>query len=197
MDLRPAAVLEADDARMEELRRRRDPMAVTTRIRMVDQPPEGLLPLSLFDRTLLPDRTALHPRSMETVSPDIAGLYVDYVTRIAMGVPKRVAFRIPLLGARLVGQGEYAESGPAARPSVMVIAWHAVQAMPAVSSNPTDSSRKHSKATCPTVSNRVTLMPARASRAMGTTRPMHTPIQRCFFSAMIISFVFRTCRAMP
>lgn len=164
MDLRPAAVLEADDARMEELRRRRDPMAVTTRIRMVDQPPEGLLPLSLFDRTLLPDRTALHPRSMETVSPDIAGLYVDYVTRIAMGVPKRVAFRIPLLGARLVGQGEYA---------------------------------KHSKATCPTVSNRVTLMPARASRAMGTTRPMHTPIQRCFFSAMIISFVFRTCRAMP
>lgn len=44
MDLRPAAVLETDDARIDELRRRRDPMAVTTRIRMVDQPPEGLLP---------------------------------------------------------------------------------------------------------------------------------------------------------
>lgn len=110
MDLRPAAVLEADAARIDELRRRRDPMAVTTRIRMVDQPPEGLLPLSLFGRTPLPDRAALHPRSMETVAPDIAGLYVDYMTRIAMGAPKRVAFRIPLLGARLVGQDEYAES---------------------------------------------------------------------------------------
>lgn len=85
-------------------------MAVTTRIRMVDQPPEGLLPLSLFGRTPLPDRMALHPRSMETVAPDLAGLYVDYMTRIAMGAPKRTAFRIPLLGARLVGQGEYAES---------------------------------------------------------------------------------------
>lgn len=110
MDLRPAAVLEADAARIDELRRRRDSMAVATRIRMVDQPPEGLLPLSLFDRTPLPDRTALHPRTMETVAPDIAGLYVDYMTRIAMGASKRVAFRIPLLGARLVGQGEYAES---------------------------------------------------------------------------------------
>lgn len=110
MDLRPAAVLEADAARIDELRRRRDSMAVTTRIRMVDQPPEGLLPLSLFGRTPLPDRAALHPRTMETVAPDIAGLYVDYMTRIAMGAPKRVAFRIPLLGARLVGQGEYAES---------------------------------------------------------------------------------------
>ena len=110
MDLRPAAVLEADAARIDELRRRRDSMAVTTRIRMVDQPPEGLLPLSLFGRTPLPDRAALHPRSMETVAPDIAGLYVDYMTRIAMGAPKRVAFRIPLLGARLVGQGKYAES---------------------------------------------------------------------------------------
>ncbi len=98
MDLRPAAVLEADAARMDELRRRRDSMAVTTRIRMVDQPPEGLLPLSLFGRTPLPDRMALHPRTMETVAPDLAGLYVDYMTRIAMGVPKRVAFRIPLFG---------------------------------------------------------------------------------------------------
>lgn len=60
MDLRPAAVLETDAARIDELRRRRDSMAVTTRIRMVDQPPEGLLPLSLFGRTPLPDRTALH-----------------------------------------------------------------------------------------------------------------------------------------
>lgn len=110
MDLRPAAVLEAEDARRTELRRRHEPMAVTTRIRMVGQPPGGLLPLSLFDHAPLADRMGLHPRSMETVPPDLAGLYVDYMTRVAMGTPVRVAFHVPLLGARLVGQGEYAES---------------------------------------------------------------------------------------
>lgn len=64
MDLRPAAVLEAEDARRTELRRRHEPMAVTTRIRMVGQPPGGLLPLSLFDHVPLADRMGLHPRSM-------------------------------------------------------------------------------------------------------------------------------------
>lgn len=78
MDLRPAAVLEAEDARRTELRRRHEPMAVTTRIRLVSQPPEGLLPLSLFDRVGLADRKSLYPRSMETVPPDLAGLYVDF-----------------------------------------------------------------------------------------------------------------------
>ena len=110
MDLRPATVLEAEDERMKELRRRREPMAVTTRIRMISQPPEGLLPLSLFERVPLPDRIDLHPRAVETVAPDIAGLYVDYMTRIAMGASKRVAFRIPLLGARLVGRAGEAEA---------------------------------------------------------------------------------------
>ena len=110
MDLRPAAVLEAEDARMTELRRRHEPMAVTTRIRMVGQPPGGLLPLSLFDHVPLADRIGLHPRSMETVAPDLAGLYVDYMTRLAMGASKRVAFRIPLLGARLVNRTGEAEA---------------------------------------------------------------------------------------
>ena len=110
MDLRPATVLEAEDERMTELRRRREPMAVTTRIRMISQPPEGLLPLSLFERVPLPDRIGLHPRAVETVAPYIAGLYLDYMTRIAMGAPKRVAFRIPLLGARLVGRAGEAEA---------------------------------------------------------------------------------------
>lgn len=110
MDLRPAAVLEAEDARRTELRRRHEPMAVTTRIRMVGQPPGGLLPLSLFDHMPLADRMGLHPRSMETVAPDLAGLYVDYMTRLAMGASKRVAFRIPLLGARLVNRTGEAEA---------------------------------------------------------------------------------------
>ena len=110
MDLRPAAVLEAEDARRTELRRRHEPMAVTTRIRMVGQPPGGLLPLSLFDHVPLADRMGLHPRSMETVAPDLAGLYVDYMTRLAMGASKRVAFRIPLLGARLVNRTGEAEA---------------------------------------------------------------------------------------
>lgn len=67
MDLRPASVLEAEESRGMELRRRREPMAVTTRIRMVGQPPGGLLPLSLFDHVSLADRMAPHPCSMETV----------------------------------------------------------------------------------------------------------------------------------
>lgn len=110
MDLRPASVLEAEESRRMELRRRREPTAVTTRIRMVGQPPGGLPPLSLFDHVSLADRMALHPRSMEKVAPDLVGLYVDYVTRIAMGVSKRVAFRIPLLGARLVNRTGEAEA---------------------------------------------------------------------------------------
>ena len=110
MDLRPVGQLEAEDAARRERDRRRHPMPVTTRIRLVSQPPEGLLPLSLFDRVGLVDRKSLYPRSMETVPPDLAGLYVDYMTRVATGTPVRVAFHVPLLGARLVGQGEYAES---------------------------------------------------------------------------------------
>lgn len=110
MDLRPVGQLEAEDAARRERERRRHPMPVTTRIRLVSQPPEGLLPLSLFDRVGLADRKSLYPRSMETVPPDLAGLYVDYMTRVAMGTSVRVAFHVPLLGARLVGQGEYAES---------------------------------------------------------------------------------------
>ena len=110
MDLRPASVLEAEESRRMELRRRREPMAVTTRIRMVGQPPGGLPPLSLFDHVSLADRMALHPRSMETVAPDLVGLYMDYMTRIAMGASKRVAFRIPLLGARLVNRTGEAEA---------------------------------------------------------------------------------------
>ena len=106
----PVGQLEAEDAARRERERRRHPMPVTTRIRLVSQPPEGLLPLSLFDRVGLADRKSLYPRSMETVPPDLAGLYVDYMTRVAMGTPVRVAFHVPLLGARLVGQGEYAES---------------------------------------------------------------------------------------
>ncbi len=85
--------------------RRRHPMPVTTRIRLVSQPPEGLLPLSLFSRSDSSTRKSLYPRSMETVPPDLAGLYVDYMTRVAMGTPVWVAFHVPLLGARLVGQG--------------------------------------------------------------------------------------------
>ena len=60
MDLRPVGQLEAEDAARRERERRRHPMPVTTRIRLVSQPPEGLLPLSLFDqgRTRRPDGPA-------------------------------------------------------------------------------------------------------------------------------------------
>lgn len=109
LDLRPAGELEAYDELARERRRRREPMSVAQRVRMVAQPRGGLLPASIFERIPMGDARALHPMSAETVPPDIAGLFVDYMTRVADGVDPRVAFRIPLLGARLVGRSVEAE----------------------------------------------------------------------------------------
>ena len=77
-------------------------MAVTSRIRRVAQPPDGYLPLSLFDEVRLADPVPLY--AFEDVPADVTGLAVDYLSRVARGVPARDAFRVPLAGARLVGR---------------------------------------------------------------------------------------------
>ena len=110
MDLRPIEEIEASEALERERRRRRHPMPVTRLVGSVAQPPEGLLPLSLFGRARLGDRVRLAPLSAETVAPDLVGLYVDYMTRVASGQSKRFAFHVPLAGARLVGESARAES---------------------------------------------------------------------------------------
>ena len=110
LDLRDPALLERARGQAVEHARRVNPLPVTARVRMVSQPAGGLLPPSLFVRVRLDDRSGLHAASRETVPPDIAGLFVDYMTRVVTGADVRIAFRVPLLGARLVGASERAES---------------------------------------------------------------------------------------
>lgn len=56
-------------------------MAVTSRIRRVAQPPDGYLPLSLFDEVRLADPVPLY--AFEDVPADVTGLAVDYLSRVA------------------------------------------------------------------------------------------------------------------
>ena len=102
-DMRSPSEMEADDARREAYEAAHAPrMAVTSRIRRVAQPEGGYLPLSLFDEVCLADPVPLY--AFEDVPADVTGLAVDYLSRVARGVPARDAFRVPLAGARLVGR---------------------------------------------------------------------------------------------
>lgn len=107
-DMRSPSEMEADDARRESYEAAHAPrMAVTSRIRRVVQPEGGYLPLFLFDEVRLADPVPLY--AFEDVPADVTGLAVDYLSRVARGVPARDAFRVPLAGARLVGRSADAE----------------------------------------------------------------------------------------
>ncbi|MDB6710095.1 hypothetical protein PMQ82_10465, partial [Bifidobacterium longum] len=107
-DMRSPSEMEADDARREADEAAHAPrMAVTSRIRRVVQPEGGYLPLSLFDEVRLADPAPLY--AFEDVPADVTGLAVDYLSRVARGVPARDAFRVPLAVARLVGRSADAE----------------------------------------------------------------------------------------
>ena len=92
-DMRSPSEMEADDARREADEAAHAPrMAVTSRIRRVVQPEGGYLPLSLFDKVRLADPVPLY--AFEDVPADVTGLAVDYLSRVARGVPARDAFRV-------------------------------------------------------------------------------------------------------
>ena len=79
-DMRSPSEMEADDARREADEAAHAPrMAVTSRIRRVAQPPDGYLPLSLFDEVRLADPVPLY--AFEDVPADVTGLAVDYLSR--------------------------------------------------------------------------------------------------------------------
>lgn len=78
-DMRSPSEMEADEAAHAPR------MAVTSRIRRVAQPPDGYLPLSLFDEVRLADPVPLY--AFEDVPADVTGLAVDYLSRVARGVP--------------------------------------------------------------------------------------------------------------
>lgn len=108
-DLRSAEEMMEAERRETDLRRRLHPMSVVARVHAWRQPPGGLLPVSLFSRHVMDDPMPLYATVAETVPADIAGLYVDYMTRAMTGSDVRDAFRVPLTGARLVGDGARAE----------------------------------------------------------------------------------------
>lgn len=85
-DMRSPSEMEADEARREAYEAAHAPrMAVTSRIRRVAQPEGGYLPLSLFDEVCLADPVPLY--AFEDVPADVTGLAVDYLSRVARGVP--------------------------------------------------------------------------------------------------------------
>ena len=91
-DLRSAEEMMEAERRETDLRRRLHPMSVVARVHAWYQPPGGLLPVSLFSRHVMDDPMPLHDRVAETVPADIAGLYVDYMTRAMTGSDVR---RVP------------------------------------------------------------------------------------------------------
>lgn len=81
-------------------------VSVTQRINVIKQPRGGYLKPSLFELTHLPSQEELAPA--ENIHASLVGLAVDYLTRLMTGTPVEEAFRISLMGARLIGEQEHA-----------------------------------------------------------------------------------------
>lgn len=79
-------------------------VSVTQRIKEINQPRGGYLPIKLFSVEQFEDHRVLHP--VESVSPSLVGICVDYLTRLMKGAEARDAFRISLMGAHRVDMGE-------------------------------------------------------------------------------------------
>ena len=128
-DMRSPSEMEADDARRESYEAAHAPrMAVTSRIRRVVQPEGGYLPLFLFDEVCLADPVPLF--AFEDVPADVTGLAVDYLSRVARGVPARDAFRVPLAGG--ASGGPFCGCGAAARHGGRVLRPFGAGRVPAV-----------------------------------------------------------------
>lgn len=83
-------------------------VSVTQRIKEINQPRGGYLPIKLFSVEQFEDHRVLHP--VESVSPSLVGICVDYLTRFMKGAEASDAFRISLMGAHKVGMGDLAEA---------------------------------------------------------------------------------------
>ena len=55
-------------------------VSVTQRIKEINQPRGGYLPIKLFSVEQFDDHRILHP--VESVSPSLVGICVDYLTRL-------------------------------------------------------------------------------------------------------------------
>ena len=83
-------------------------VSVTQRIKEINQPRGGYLPIKLFSVEQFEDHRVLH--SVESISPSLVGICVDYLTRFMNGSDARSAFEISLMGARKIGMEDLAEA---------------------------------------------------------------------------------------
>ena len=74
--------------------------SVTQRIKMIQQPRGGYIPLSIFDEIQFWDDKEISEVSSGVKA--IQGMAVDYLTRFLLGQAKEAAFGISLLGAQIV-----------------------------------------------------------------------------------------------
>ncbi len=81
--------------------------SVTRRIANVKQPRGGYLPIKDFEAVSLEFGQAM--LEGESLSPGLAGMAVDYITRFVMGTDLSEAFAISLCGAELVNELNYAK----------------------------------------------------------------------------------------
>ena len=75
--------------------------SVTQRVKQVTQPRGGYLKPSEFEKIEFTDKEVLKE---ENISSSLVGLVVDYLTRFMLDAPLEEAFKISLLGARIIGE---------------------------------------------------------------------------------------------
>ena len=79
--------------------------SVTQRIKEIKQPYGGYLKPSEFEKIQFEDNNKLNE---ENIHSSLVGLTVDYMTRYIMGTPIEEAFKISLMGAKLINDSNYA-----------------------------------------------------------------------------------------
>ena len=75
--------------------------SVTSRIKSIKQPYGGYIRPSSFVKTVYNDGITLFEENLHVTT---MGLVVDYLTRYSLGAPPEKAFRISILGAKIVGE---------------------------------------------------------------------------------------------
>lgn len=82
--------------------------SVTQRIKMVSQPRGGYLNPKNFEEIQLELKEPLNEE--ENIHPSLAGLSVDYLTRLSLGANPQDAFQISLRGAKILGDTKQANA---------------------------------------------------------------------------------------
>ncbi len=75
--------------------------SVTQRVKQITQPRGGYLKLSEFERIEFTDNEILKE---ENIHSSLVGLAVDYLTRFMLDASLEEAFKISILGARIIGE---------------------------------------------------------------------------------------------